>query len=147
MAHNRARTGNPWLEKLFTENALFFCVRTGNPWLEKLFTENAPFLLCHGTPLKRTGAKLRENPRQWRILISILDPIHEGLSFGIFCVYLEGDGGDDDDDDDGGGRILGQGQPTHPTRPGIKYPVRETPHFDNYTYFTFVCFFLFCLLF
>ena len=23
---NRARTGNPWLEKLFTENAPFFCV-------------------------------------------------------------------------------------------------------------------------
>ena len=60
MAHNRARTGNPWLEKLFTETAPFFfvsgpethgwknfsqkmhllvfCVRTGNPWLEKLFT-------------------------------------------------------------------------------------------------------------
>ena len=91
------------------------------------------FFLCHGTPLKRTGAKLRENPRQWRVLISILDPIHEGLSFGIFCVYLEGDGGDGG----GGGRIPGQGQPTNPTRPGIKYPVRETPHFDNSTFQVF----------
>ena len=62
--------------------------------------------------------------------ISVLDPIHEGLSFCIFCVFSEGD--DDDGGDGGGGRILGQGQPTNPTRPGIKYPVRETPHFDKH---------------
>ena len=37
-----------------------------------------------------------------------------------------GDGGGDGDD----GRIPGQGQPPKTSRPGIEYPVRETPHFD-----------------
>ena len=40
-----------------------------------------------------------------------------------------GDGGGD-----GGGRILGHGQASNPSRPGIKYPVRETPHSDIYIY-------------
>ena len=66
MAHNRARTGNPWLEKLFTENVLLFVITEPGPathgW--KNFSQKMHlFFLCHGTPLKRTGAKLRENPR------------------------------------------------------------------------------------
>ena len=47
------------------------------------------------------------------------------IQFQNFDLFLEGD-----DDDDDGGRILGQGQASNPTRPGIKYPVRETPHSD-----------------
>ena len=54
------------------------------------------------------------------------------IQFQNFDLFLEGD--------DDGGRILGQGQASNPTRPGIKYPVRETPHSDIYIYIYILCF-------